>query len=91
MVRVGGLTYTIDPAATIGHRISQLEISGKPLDAAKVYRVAGWASVNPQPDELPNIWDVVSEYLVDTKVIRDVALNLPRVRGINNNPGIITI
>ena len=91
MVRVGGLTYTIDPAATIGHRISQLEISGKPLDAAKVYRVAGWASVNPQPDELPNIWDVVSEYLVDTKVIRDVELNLPRVRGINNNPGIITI
>ena len=91
MVRVGGLTYTIDPAARIGHRISQLEISGKPLDAAKVYRVAGWASVNPQPDELPNIWDVVSEYLVDTKVIRDVASNLPRVRGINNNPGIITI
>ena len=91
MVRVGGLTYTIDPAAKIGQRISQLEISGKPLDAAKVYRVAGWASVNPQPDELPNIWDVVSEYLVDTKVIRDVASNLPRVRGINNNPGIITI
>ena len=91
MVRVGGLTYTIDPAATIGHRISQLEISGKPLDAAKVYRVAGWASVNPQPDELPNIWDVVSEYLEDTKVIRDVASNLPRVIGINNNPGIITI
>ena len=91
MVRVGGLTYTIDPAATIGHRISQLEISGKPLDAAKVYRVAGWASVNPQPDELPNIWDVVSEYLVDTKVIRDVESNLPKVKGINNNPGIITI
>jgi len=53
--------------------------------------VAGWASVNPQPDELPNIWDVVSEYLVDTKVIRDVASNLPRVIGINNNPGTITI
>ena len=34
MVRVGGLTYTIDPAATIGRRISQLEISGKPLDSA---------------------------------------------------------
>ena len=89
MVRVGGLTYTIDPAATIGRRISQLELAGKPLDAAKTYRVAGWASVNPQPDELPDIWDVVSEYLVDTRVVRDVALNLPRVKGVDRNPGVI--
>lgn len=89
MVRVGGLTYTIDPAATIGRRISQLEFAGKPLDAAKTYRVAGWASVNPQPDELPNIWDVLSEYLMDTRVIRNVALNLPRVKGVDNNPGIV--
>jgi len=89
MVRVGGLTYTIDPAAKIGRRISQLELAGKPLDAAKTYRVAGWASVNPQPDELPDIWDVVSEYLVDTRVVRDVALNLPRVKGVDRNPGVI--
>ena len=89
MVRVGGLTYTIDPAATIGRRISQLEFAGKPLDAAKTYRVAGWASVNPQPDELPNIWDVLSEYLVDTGVIRNVTLNLPRVKGVDQNPGIV--
>jgi len=87
MVRVGGLTYTIDPAAAIGRRISQLELAGKPLDAAKTYRVAGWASVNPQPDELPNIWDVLSEYLMDVRVIRNVALNLPRVKGVDQNPG----
>jgi len=89
MVRVGGLTYTIDPAATIGRRISQLEFAGKPLDAARTYRVAGWASVNPQPDELPNIWDVLSEYLMDTRVIRNVTLNLPTVKGVDNNPGIV--
>jgi len=87
MVRVGGLTYTIDPAAAIGRRISQLELAGTPLDAAKTYRVAGWASVNPQPDELPNIWDVLSEYLMDVRVIRNVALNLPRVKGVDQNPG----
>ena len=63
---VGGLTYTIDPTATIGRRISQLELAGKPLDAARTYRVAGLSSVNPQPDELPNIWHVLSEYLMDT-------------------------
>ena len=40
MVRVGGLAYTIDPAATIGRRISQLELAGKPLDAAKTS--TGW-------------------------------------------------
>ncbi|MEC8961126.1 MAG: thiosulfohydrolase SoxB [Pseudomonadota bacterium] len=91
MVRVGGLTYTIDPAAKIGRRISALELAGKPLDATKTYRVAGWASVNPQPDELPDIWDVVSEYLVDTRVVRDVALNLPRVKGVDRNPGIIKL
>ena len=89
MVCVGGLTYTIDPTATIGRRISQLELAGKPLDAARTYRVAGWASVNPQPDELPNIWDVLSEYLVDTGVIRNVTLNLPRVKGVDQNPGIV--
>ena len=89
MVRVGGLTYTIDPAAAIGRRISQLELAGKPLDAAKTYRVAGWASVNPQPDELPNIWDVLSEYLMDIRVIRNVALNIHRVKGVDKNPGIV--
>ncbi|GIT47306.1 MAG: hypothetical protein Ct9H300mP13_1020 [Gammaproteobacteria bacterium] len=50
MVRVGGLTYTIDPAARIGHRISQLEISGKPLVRRKSTGGPGWASVNPQPE-----------------------------------------
>ena len=89
MVCVGGLTYTIDPTATIGRRISQLELAGKPLDAARTYRVAGSASVNPQPDELPNMWDVLSEYLVDTGVIRNVTLNLPRVKGVDQNPGIV--
>ena len=85
MVCVGGLTYTIDPTATIGRRISQLELAGKPLDAARTYRVAGWANVNPQPDELPNIWDVLSEYLMGTRVIWAVALNLPSVNSVDQN------
>jgi sulfur-oxidizing protein SoxB len=53
--------------------------------------VAGWASVNPQPDELPDIWDVVGEYLRDRKVIRDVVANVPRVKGISNNPGYLAL
>jgi hypothetical protein len=47
--------------------------------------------VNPQPDELPDIWDVVGEYLRDRKVIRDVVANVPRVKGILNNPGYLAL
>jgi S-sulfosulfanyl-L-cysteine sulfohydrolase len=87
MVRVGGLRYAIDPGAPIGKRLSDLELNGKPIDPARNYKVAGWASVNPQPDELPDIWDVVAEYLRDRKVIRDMAPNIPKVKGIAGNPG----
>ena len=91
MVRVGGLRYAIDPTAPIGSRLSDLEFLGKPLDAAKSYRVAGWASVNPQPDDLPDIWDVVSEYLIDQKAIREVVPNVPHIKGVTGNPGIYKI
>src|SRR6185295_15815709 len=45
MVRVGGLTYAIRPAAKIGGRISDLRLAGEPLEADKRYKVAGWAPV----------------------------------------------
>ena len=89
MVRVGGLRYAINPSAPIGERLSDLELNGKPIDPSKTYKVAGWASVNPQPDDLPDIWDVVAEYLRDQKVIRDVVANVPKVKGIETNPGFV--
>ncbi len=46
MVRVGGLHYAIDPRAKMGHRITSMTLHGKPLDAARKYKVAGWASVS---------------------------------------------
>ena len=62
MVRVGGLSYTIDVGKPGGSRISDLTHlkSGKPLDAARDYVVAGWASVN-EGTEGPPIWDLVIE------------------------------
>jgi len=87
MVRIGGLKYTIDPARTIGNRLSNLEFKGQPLDPAKTYKVAGWASVNPQSDTLPDIWDIVATYLRDIKEIRDIKVNLPIVKGVVHNPG----
>ena len=64
MVRVGGLSYTIDIGKPMGSRISNLAArpSGKPLDPAKDYIVAGWASVN-EGTEGPPIWDVVMNHI----------------------------
>lgn len=70
MVRVGGLSYTIDINKPAGQRISDLTLraSGKPLDAAKDYVVAGWASVN-ENTEGPAIWDVVMGYIQRKRVV----------------------
>ena len=87
MVRVGGLSYTIDPGAPMGQRISGLQFKNKPLDPNRRYRVAGWASVRPQPDKSPDIWQVVGDYLRDRKHIDQVAVNMPHVKGVANNPG----
>lgn len=87
MVRVGGLKFSIDPTADIGHRIDDMEFKGKPLDPNKRYRVAGWASV-AEPLEGTPIWDVVATYLRDTKVIRTKGPNVPKLKNVAENPGL---
>lgn len=64
MVRVGGVGYTLNPNAAIGKRITNMVLlrNGMPIDASRVYRVAGWASIN-QATEGPPIWDVVGAHL----------------------------
>jgi sulfur-oxidizing protein SoxB len=87
MVRVGGLQYSIDPTASIGKRIGDLRLGGKPLDASRTYKVAGWASVQENPQG-PPIWDVVTQYLRDRKTIKPLTLELPALRGVSGNPGL---
>ncbi len=64
MVRVGGLGYTIDPKKQIGQRISNMTLlkDNTPIDPAREYVVAGWASIN-EATEGPAIWDVIEAYL----------------------------
>jgi len=62
MVRLGGLTYTIDPAKTLGRRISDIRVGGRPLEPARRYKAAGWASVATEA-EGPPAWDVVADHL----------------------------
>ncbi len=88
MVRLGGLNYSFDPNATVGHRISQLTLdNGKALNANKSYKVAGWASVVPNISGQP-IWDIVAEYLSDKTSINISKLNLPNLKNTQNNLGI---
>jgi sulfur-oxidizing protein SoxB len=71
MVRAGGLSYTIDVHAPIGRRISNMTLtkSGEPLDPARKYVVAGWASIN-EGTEGPPIWEVVERHVAGAKVVR---------------------
>ncbi len=68
MVRMGGLTYTIAPARTMGQRISNIRIAGKPLDPAKKYKACGWASVREVDG--PPVFDVVANYLRTNKRVK---------------------
>lgn len=90
MVRVGGLQYTIDPAAGMGKRITDMRLAGKPLDAARTYKVAGWAPVAEEAREAGGapIWDVMAQWLRSTREVSARPLNLPRVRGMDGNAGI---
>ncbi|RMD94760.1 MAG: thiosulfohydrolase SoxB [Alphaproteobacteria bacterium] len=64
MVRVGGMGYRIDVTKPQGERISEMTLlaTGEPIDPARSYVVAGWASVN-EGTEGPQIWDVVEAYI----------------------------
>ena len=64
MVRTGGLGYRIDVSKPQGERISNMTLlsTGEPIDPARAYVVAGWASVN-EGTEGPQIWDVVENHI----------------------------
>ncbi len=64
MVRTGGIGYRIDVTKPQGERITNMTLlrTGEPIDPARNYVVAGWASVN-EGTEGPQIWDVVEDHI----------------------------
>ncbi len=87
MVRLGGLDYSIDPTAGAGERISDMQLDdGSVIDAAKSYKVAGWATVGSQSPGAP-IWDVVADYLRREDTVRIEKLNTPKLKNVSGNPG----
>jgi sulfur-oxidizing protein SoxB len=87
MVRVGGLSYAIEPLAAMGSRISDMRVKGKPVEADRKYKVAGWAPVAEGAQGTP-IWDLVAGWLRDRKVVRARPLEAPLIKGMRGNPGL---
>ncbi len=90
MVRVGGLVWSCDPTATAGNRIGDMELNGKPIDAGKTYKVAGWAAVSEAARDAGGepIWDLVARHLRAKKTIPAPKLNLPHIKNVDGNLGI---
>ena len=89
MVRTGGLSYTIDPTQKMGKRISNIRtLDGKPLDAKKKYKVAGWSTVNSKAPGEP-VWETVEKYLQNVKHIKKLKVDTPEIVGLKDNKGIV--
>ncbi|WP_288252963.1 thiosulfohydrolase SoxB [uncultured Hydrogenophaga sp.] len=86
MVRVGGMRYSIAPKERMGGRIQNMTLKGKPIEADRKYKVAGWASVQENVQGEP-VWDVVATHLRARKVIKGVKVNTPTLIGMKGNPG----
>ena len=78
MVRVGGLQLHLRPERQDRQPHQDMRLNGKPLDAGKNYKVAGWAPVGEGANGEP-IWDVVARWLRDKKIITPRRLNQPRL------------
>jgi S-sulfosulfanyl-L-cysteine sulfohydrolase len=87
MVRVGGMSYAIAPRSKIGSRISEMRRDGKPVEAGKRYKVAGWAPVREGVTGEP-VWDVVERHLRGMKRVPPLEVNRPRLIGVGRNPGL---
>lgn len=82
MVRVGGMGFSVDVAARMGSRIGDMTLlaTGEPIDPARNYVVAGWASVN-EGTEGPQIWDVIENHIRKLGAVRLEPNNSIRVTG----------
>jgi sulfur-oxidizing protein SoxB len=92
MVRVGGLQYRCDPNAAMGARIGEMRLDGKPIDAARRYKVAGWAPVAEEAIASGGepVWELMARYLKAQKTIAPRRPNQPTLVGVEGNPGLST-
>lgn len=90
MVRVGGLQYTIHPGAAMGKRIEDMRLGGKPIEASRNYKVAGWAPVAEEAAKAGNkpVWELVEQWLkARGGKVAARRVNEPKIVGALPNPG----
>jgi sulfur-oxidizing protein SoxB len=89
MVRVGGLQYKCEPTALMGKRIDDMRLNGKPIEADRKYKVAGWAPVAEEAKVTGGkpIWDLVEPWLKAKGNVSQRKLNMPSLVGVAGNPG----
>jgi S-sulfosulfanyl-L-cysteine sulfohydrolase len=91
MVRVGGLQYSCEPGAAMGKRIDNMQLNGKPVQADKTYKVAGWAPVAEEASKQGSkmVWEVVESWLkASGGKVAARRLNTPELVGVRPNPSI---
>lgn len=91
MVRVGGLQYTLDPLAKMGSRISDMRLAGRPVEAGKTYKVAGWAPVGEEAARagLKPVWEIAETWLKSQGGrVKPRRINMPKLVGMQGNPGL---
>ncbi|MBS0445467.1 MAG: thiosulfohydrolase SoxB [Proteobacteria bacterium] len=92
MVRVGGLSYTCLPHAAMGSRIDDLRLGGKPLEADKTYKVAGWAPVAEDARRAPGarpVWEVVEAWIkAQDGHVKPRRPNTPALSGVGSDLGL---
>jgi S-sulfosulfanyl-L-cysteine sulfohydrolase len=93
MVRVGGLAYSCQPGGKMGQRITDMRLGGKPIEAGRRYKVAGWAPVAEEARHAPGnkpVWDVVESWLKSQPGghVKPRHINTPALVGVAGNSGI---
>ncbi|WP_374669097.1 thiosulfohydrolase SoxB [Ramlibacter sp.] len=90
MVRVGGLQYTCNPTAGAGKRIEDMRLGGKPIEAGKTYKVAGWAPVSEEAAKAKTrpVWELVEDWFkAKGGKVAPRQVNMPKITGGLPNPG----
>jgi S-sulfosulfanyl-L-cysteine sulfohydrolase len=75
----------------MGKRIGDMRLNGKPIEAGKTYKVAGWAPVAEEASKAGNkpVWEVVEPWLkAQGGVVKARKLNTPRLTGAVPNAGL---
>jgi len=92
MVRVGGMQYSCNPNETMGKRIDDMRLNGKPIEADKKYKVAGWAPVSEEAKAAGGkpVWELAEQWLkAQGGKVSARKLNAPKLKAVLPNPGYV--